>query len=324
MLATPAEAGDVAAPCSAAIVTSPGSDNANRAASLTRWPEPNMLPRRGRSRAKNEFSWIVFIIDECFRVFGTITNTANPGLQKETADSPPQTGHEVVERQWSAEGSRLSLATTPAEVVDCVGFRPVDVRFGLRRPVSPATPLLRVDRWKQTGSGWHDEEDADALFNEMVAAEAHTRTDSMKCQRCQIALQSRTYEADVQVDECPGCGGLWLDARELERIEEVVANDYKVQLASPDYLPDRSYEMALQKSRPDICCPKCGQPMSKTECHPTSMVLVDVCPGCAGLWMDRGEVQSLEVFFERMRLEEREAAKLGLVATLWRLFGGAG
>jgi Zn-finger nucleic acid-binding protein len=149
-------------------------------------------------------------------------------------------------------------------------------------------------------------------------------TDSMKCPRCQIALQPRIYEADVQVDGCTECGGRWLDHRELERIEEAAANDYKEQLSRPEYLLDRSYEVALQRSRSEICCPRCGQPMSKTECHPTSLVLVDLCPGCAGLWLDRGEVQALEVFFERMRQEERQAAKLSLVAALRRLFGGAG
>lgn len=81
-------------------------------------------------------------------------------------------------------------------------------------------------------------------------------------------------------------------------------------------------EVAQQRSRSDIPCPKCGREMSKKECHPASTVLVDACPDCAGLCLDRDEIQSLEVFFERMRLEEQEAAKRDFLSGLRRLFGG--
>jgi hypothetical protein len=53
-----------------------------------------------------------------------------------------------------------------------------------------------------------------------------------------------------------------------------------------------------------------------------TMVLVDACPDCAGLCLDRDEIQSLEVFFERMRREEQEAAKRDFLSGLRRLFGG--
>jgi Zn-finger nucleic acid-binding protein len=145
---------------------------------------------------------------------------------------------------------------------------------------------------------------------------------ALNCPRCHGALQPGTYEADVQVDGCPSCGGLWLDQRELERIEESLVNNYADPLSRPDNSIDRAYEVARQNSRTEVTCPKCGREMSKKECHPASLVLVDVCPDCAGLWLDRGEIQSLEVFFERMRLEEKEAAKRGFLSGLRRLFGG--
>lgn len=39
----------------------------------------------------------------------------------------------------------------------------------------------------------------------------------MQCPRCHAALVERA-EHDVTVDECPSCGGLWLDKGEFEHI----------------------------------------------------------------------------------------------------------
>jgi hypothetical protein len=40
---------------------------------------------------------------------------------------------------------------------------------------------------------------------------------TMTCPRCGGALRART-EHDVRLDECPACGGLWLDRGEFEAL----------------------------------------------------------------------------------------------------------
>lgn len=40
---------------------------------------------------------------------------------------------------------------------------------------------------------------------------------SMQCPRCNGALKEVTVE-EVQIDSCGNCGGVWLDAGELERL----------------------------------------------------------------------------------------------------------
>ncbi len=49
-------------------------------------------------------------------------------------------------------------------------------------------------------------------------------------------------------------------------------------------------------------------------------VEVDVCPSCAGMWLDKGEIERLEVFFERSRVEAGEIRK-GFWKSLVSLFG---
>jgi len=143
----------------------------------------------------------------------------------------------------------------------------------------------------------------------------------MNCPRCHSALAAKTYEADVEVNECPDCHGLWLDAGELDRIQEAVASDSAPSLERPENTVQRSFEMARQRAQAEIDCPRCGVAMGRREAHYASGVLVDVCPQCAGYWLDRSELQTLEAFSERMRIEERRERQRGFFASFRQLLG---
>ena len=54
-------------------------------------------------------------------------------------------------------------------------------------------------------------------------------------------------------------------------------------------------------------CPKCGADMEEIE---MSSVMVDRCPGCEGLYFDKGEVELLM------------ASKAGFMSNIRKLFGG--
>ena len=142
----------------------------------------------------------------------------------------------------------------------------------------------------------------------------------MKCPHCDTPLVTRNYESDVHVDECPTCGGMWLEKSELERIEETVKNYYADELLQPDDSVARSFEMARQRSRPPVNCPKCGRETERREAHATSLVLVDECPTCGGKWLDFGEAQSLEQFVERLRRERKGPQQFRPLAFLRGLF----
>ena len=87
----------------------------------------------------------------------------------------------------------------------------------------------------------------------------------MKCPKDSTELKPITYEADVQVDACDTCGGMWLDQGELERVESNIVNDYSEALKRVPRGTINAMEMARQEAAPDRTCPKCGGTMEKRE-----------------------------------------------------------
>ena len=131
----------------------------------------------------------------------------------------------------------------------------------------------------------------------------------MKCPTDQTELTRQTYEADIEVDVCPSCHGMWLDRGELEAIEEKIENDYIEEMNKfPDYA-GRAYDMALQQKQSVIHCPNCRTDMERKEYAYSSQVMIDLCPHCHGIWLDKGEIRALEVFFEKSRMEARSLRK---------------
>ena len=140
----------------------------------------------------------------------------------------------------------------------------------------------------------------------------------MQCPDDSTELQRSTYEGDVTVDRCGGCGGIWLDHGEIESIQELREIDYADELQTiPNYF-DKSYEMALARSEGVYTCPKCQRDMEKREYAYCSQIMIDVCPQCRGVWLHSDEISELEVFFERNRIETKEIRK-GFFASLLSL-----
>jgi Zn-finger nucleic acid-binding protein len=140
------------------------------------------------------------------------------------------------------------------------------------------------------------------------------------------SLQGQTYEGDVQVDLCASCGGLWLDRGELEAIQQTVEHDCSDTLNEIGGAAG-AYELARQKALPGIACPRCRRPLVAREYGYCSQILIDACPDCEGVWLDGGEMQALEQFFERLRpgvveRARRSGVRRAFFAGLKSVFGG--
>ena len=90
---------------------------------------------------------------------------------------------------------------------------------------------------------------------------------------------------DVEVDYCTECGGIWLDAGELERL---LGDPPKVtQLLNSFTIESQSHE----RIRP---CPICDKKMQKIKVgSSTPVLLIDKCRRGDGLWFDRGELHEI-------------------------------
>ncbi len=125
----------------------------------------------------------------------------------------------------------------------------------------------------------------------------------MKCPIDGGELVREIYEANIEVEKCPDCGGMWLDYQELEQIQGTLEHDYTDELQQLPDLVGNAYAMALARSRPELQCPRCDRTMERREHGGCSQVLIDVCPQCRGIWLDKGELQALEIFFEKARAD---------------------
>ena len=54
---------------------------------------------------------------------------------------------------------------------------------------------------------------------EAEAKEAAKKVSYMKCPKCGESLKERSFQK-IEIDQCTGCGGIWLDAGELEAVAE--------------------------------------------------------------------------------------------------------
>ncbi len=138
----------------------------------------------------------------------------------------------------------------------------------------------------------------------------------MKCPIDNTELVKVKYEDLIDIDTCEACQGAWLDKGELEKIQDVVTNDYKLELEKlPDYI-SKAYSQAFAKTKPIVNCPVCNTEMERKEYAYCSQILIDSCINGHGVWLDKNELQSLEVFYEKMTSETKDVRK-GFLAGLF-------
>jgi hypothetical protein len=117
----------------------------------------------------------------------------------------------------------------------------------------------------------------------------------MKCPACFNELKPLQV-GQVTVDVCQGgCGGIWFDALELQRVDEQdeAAGEWLL-----DIQRDKSIQVDARRKRE---CPRCeGVKLERHFFSRKRQVEVDDCPGCVGYWLDAGEL-------ERIRQEMKEA-----------------
>lgn len=131
----------------------------------------------------------------------------------------------------------------------------------------------------------------------------------MKCPIDNNQLIKKTYENAVEIDSCNSCHGAWLDKGELEKIQEIKTNDYKSELSRITDHVGNAFSMARAQNKPTIKCPVCDSELERREYGYSSQILIDSCINGHGVWLDKSELEALEVFYEKSRLEAKDLRK---------------
>jgi Zn-finger nucleic acid-binding protein len=119
----------------------------------------------------------------------------------------------------------------------------------------------------------------------------------MKCPVCKNAMITMEL-AEVEIDYCTGCKGVWLDAGELEMMLDDEGKAKKL---------INSFNKDVSSNEKPRQCPICDKKMEKIDVgdeKPT--LLIDRCVKGDGLWFDSGELNSV---IARAKLDEGNKIK---------------
>src|SRR6266550_4241752 len=133
----------------------------------------------------------------------------------------------------------------------------------------------------------------------------------MKCPACFNEL-TQLQVGNLTVDACQGgCGGIWFDAFELQRVDEEQeeAGELLVNIQRDERIrvdPTRKRE-----------CPRCeGIKLQRHFFSAKRRVEVDQCPNCGGYWLDAGELAQIRA--ERSGADAEQAAEHNISADVIR------
>ena len=103
----------------------------------------------------------------------------------------------------------------------------------------------------------------------------------MKCPACKNPLLEKSA-GGMTLDVCyGGCGGIWFDATELERVDAKAATT----LHTIWNVPVNSVKLTEPR-----LCPRCPeQVLDRKWFSDRKQVEIDQCPICGGIWLDAGE-----------------------------------
>ncbi len=108
----------------------------------------------------------------------------------------------------------------------------------------------------------------------------------MQCPKCDDVELTAETSAGVEIDRCPSCHGVWLDALELERLIEAHSETL--------FKQDRVFKAHVGEAGPPLLCPRCrGAHLIKLNSRLRPGTIIDSCTVCFGAWLDAGELARL-------------------------------
>ncbi|MFC1708559.1 zf-TFIIB domain-containing protein [Candidatus Omnitrophota bacterium] len=139
----------------------------------------------------------------------------------------------------------------------------------------------------------------------------------IKCPKCEVDMNI-IKQGDFETDECPKCGGIWVDS-----MEEKQALDMKPEVFTVDELHNlrKTYEPLGRIEKVQYFkCPRCVKLMWRKNYMSHSGIVVDKCRD-HGTFFDKGELEKAVEFIKKGGVEYQKlrVAEVGISETQSKL-----
>jgi len=95
----------------------------------------------------------------------------------------------------------------------------------------------------------------------------------------------------IKIEGCPNCKGIFLDKDELRKLKDRTTQDsWRTLRWMDDEVEAIEKTNAMPSKR---LCPKCQDVQTISTTFGDSKIIIDWCPKCNGLWLDRDEFQQV-------------------------------
>ena len=123
----------------------------------------------------------------------------------------------------------------------------------------------------------------------------------MNCPSCKMNLVTKN-ELGIEIDIClNGCGGVWFDASELEKVDEAHENITMTTL----FAGKNQNSVVVDRSKIRNC-PRCDSVKLDRICeYKDNDLEIDSCKNCNGVWLDPGELNTLRELNDNIQTREK-------------------
>lgn len=138
----------------------------------------------------------------------------------------------------------------------------------------------------------------------------------MDCPKCNVAFETTIYEG-VEIDQCKKCGATWLDDGEVGKIVDIEEETFSPELIR-ETLTHAFEGIPQEEKDSSVSCPKCHSNMFPVNYSYSSGIIVNRCPNHHGIWLDRGELEKLQIYNEDQvnELEEKRKEWINLAKSV--------
>ena len=123
----------------------------------------------------------------------------------------------------------------------------------------------------------------------------------MQCPVCEEELALRSY-ADLKLDQCGTCGGVWCDRGELQPMVHALLKTGNIPAKGASTLHAARQEVDTDdRTKP---CPRCQQMTESFNFAYDSNIYLNRCLACEGIWLDGGELRQVAAFIRKNSFED--------------------